>query len=223
MLRGEEHRTLVRHAVQLPLLYRLPGGRGHHAEAGWTRDLSAGGLGVELPERLAKGTRLGLRLGTALGTVRAEGQVLWAGLPGTATGGTPHGIRFAEIHPTHEAMLQEFLSALALAPHAASRLPLDLPVRCQVKPPGSPTLPGRTLNVGRGGLAVQLSAPMAAGAHVHLTLHTSRQPLTLEAVIAWVEAENRRLPPGPVTHGLQFTGLDWALARTLGALLMEIR
>jgi hypothetical protein len=37
-----------------------------------------------------------------------------------------------------------------------------------------------------------------------------------------VEAEGRRLPAGPITHGLQFTGLDWALAQTLGALLMEL-
>ncbi len=42
-------------------------------------------------------------------------------------------------------------------------------------------------------------------------------------VIAWVEPAGRRLPEDPlIIHGLQFTSLDWALARTLGALLMEI-
>lgn len=223
MPQAEEHRRLVRHAVQLPLIYRLPGARGPHAEAGWTRDLSAGGLGIELPERLSKGTRLALRLGTALGTVRAEGQVLWAGLPSTPAGGTPHGLSLTELHPTHEALLQELLRALALAPHAASRLPLDLPVRCQVEPPGGPTLPGRTLNVGRGGLAVRLPAALAPGVEIHLTLHAARRPLTVEALIAWVEPDARRLPTEPIIHGLQFAGLDWALARTLGALLMEIR
>ena len=222
MPQGEEHRKLVRHAAQLPLVYRLPGGRGHHAEAGWTHDLSAGGLGVELPERLPKDARFTLRLGTALGPVRAEGQVIWAGLPTTPTGGTPHGISLTELPPSHQALLQELLHAFALAPHAASRLPLELPVHCQGTPPAGPTLPGRTLNVGRGGLAVQLPTVLAVGTEVALTFPAARQPLTVEAVIAWVQAENRRLPTGPITHGLQFTGLDWALARPLGALLMEI-
>ena len=222
MPRAEENRALVRHAVQLPLVYRLPGAGGRHAEAGWTQDLSAGGIGLELPERLRKDTRLTLRLGTALGVVRAEGQVVWVGLPTTPTGGTPHGILLTEIHPTHNELLQELLGALALAPHAASRLPLELPVHCQVTPPAGPPLPGRTLNVGRGGLAVQLPVALEAGAEVALTLHAAREPLRFEAVIAWVEAADRRLPHGLITHGLQFTGLDWALARTLGALLMEI-
>jgi hypothetical protein len=221
MPRAEDNRRLVRHAAQLPLVYRLPGGRGHHAETGWTRDLSAGGIGLDLPERLRKYARLTLRLGTALGTVRAEGQVLWVGLPTTPSGGTPHGITFTELPPTHQTLLQELLRALARAPHAASRLPLDLPVRCQAKDPDGPALRGRTLNVGRGGLALQLPVALVPGAEVALTLQAARQPLTVEAVIAWVEAERRRLPTGPITHGLQFTGLDWALARPLGALLME--
>ena len=222
MPRAEENRELVRHAVQLPLVYRLPGARGHHAETGWTQDLSAGGLGLELPERLPKDARLTLRLGTALGPLRAEGQVAWVGLPTTPRGGTPHGITLTELPPTHQALLQELLHALALAPHAASRLPLELPVLCQVRPLVGPALPGCTLNVGRGGLAVQLPAALAPGTEVALTLQAARHPLTVEAVIAWVQAENRRLPTGPITHGLQFTGLDWALARTLGALLVEI-
>jgi hypothetical protein len=219
---AEDNRTLLRQAAQLPLVYRVPGGRGHQSETGWTRDLSAGGIGLELPERLQKATRLTLRLGTALGVVRAEGQVVWVGLPTAPTGGTPHGILLTEIHPTHKNVLQELLRTLARAPHAASRLPLDLAVTCQPPRPEGRSLPGRTINVGRGGLALQLPIALAPGAEVALTLHAARQPLTVEAVIAWVEAETRRRPQGPITHGLQFTGLDWALARTLGALLVEI-
>jgi len=98
----EDNRKLLRHAVQLPLVYRAPRGRAHRSEAGWTRDLSEGGLGLELPERLRQNTRLALRLGTALGVVWAEGQVMWVGLPTTPTGGTPHGISLAEIHPTQQ-------------------------------------------------------------------------------------------------------------------------
>ena len=219
---AEDNRKLLRQAAQLPLVYRVPGGRGRHSEAGWTRDLSAGGIGLELPERLRKNTRLALRLGTALGTVQAEGQVVWVGLPTAPTGGTPHGVLLAEIHPTHKDLLQELLGALALAPHAASRLPLDIAVTCQQPRPDGPSLTGRTINVGRGGLALQLPDVVAPGTAVRLTLRTARHPLTVEGVIAWVEAEGRRLPQGPITHGLQFSGLDWALARTLGALLMEI-
>jgi hypothetical protein len=222
MPRADATRKLVRHAVQLPLVYRQSGGPGHHAETGWTRDLSAGGMGLELPERLRTATPLSLRLGTALGIVRAEGQIVWAGLPSTPTGGTPHGLLLTEIPPPHRARLQELLRALARAPHAASRLPLDLAVTCQVKAPAGPALPGRTLNVGRGGLAVQLPVALAPGTVVALTLPAAHPPLTVEAVIAWVAAEPQRLPPGPIPHGLQFTGLDWALARTLGALLAEI-
>ena len=223
MATTEDHRTLLRHAAQLPLVYRVPRGRVQRSEAGWTRDLSEGGIGLELPERLRKDTRLALRLGTALGVVWAEGQVMWVGLPTTPTGGTPHGIRLAEIHPTQQDKLQELLQALARAPHAASRLPLDLAVTCQPLRPGGPDLPGRTINVGRGGLGLLLPAALAPGTAIQLTLRPSRHPLRVEGVIAWVGPESRRLPPEPlITHGLQFTGLDWALARTLGALLMEI-
>jgi hypothetical protein len=223
MPRTKDQRQVVRHAVQLPLLYRLPGAGDHPGGAGWTRDLSTGGLGVELPARLRRGTALTLRLKTALGPVRAAGQVRWAGLPTLATGGTPHGIAFTELHPTHEALLEELLHALSLAPHAASRLHLALPVHCQAKAPAGPPLAGQTLNVGRGGLAVQLPSALAVGAEVALTFPTTHPWLSVEAVIAWVEAEGGRRPPGPITHGLQFTGLDWTLAQTLGALLMEIR
>jgi hypothetical protein len=219
----EGNRKLLRHAVQLPLVYRVPRGRVHRSEAGWTRDLSVGGIGLELPERLRQHTRLALRLGTVLGVVWAQGEVMWVGFPTTSTGGTPHGIRLAEIHPTQQEKLQELLQALARAPHAASRLPLDLAVTCQPLRPGGPSLPGRTINVGRGGLGLQLPGVLAPGTAVHLTLRPTRRPLRVEGVIAWVQPEWRRLPPEPlITHGLQFTGLDWALARTLGALLMEV-
>jgi len=219
----EDNRTLLRQAAQLPLVYRVPRGRVHRSEAGWTRDLSEGGIGLELPERLRKDTRLALRLGTALGVVWAEGEVVWVGLPTAPTGGTPHGIRLAEIHPTQQEKLSELLRALARAPHAASRLPLNLAVTCQPLHPGGPSLPGRTINVGRGGLALQFPAMLPPGTAVQLTLRPTRRPLRMEGVIAWVEPEDRRVPPDPlITHGLQFTGLDWALARTLGALLMEI-
>ena len=131
--------------------------------------------------------------------------------------------RLAEIHPTQQDKLQELLQALARAPHAASRLPLDLAVICQPLRPGEPSLPGRTLNMGRGGLGLLLPVALAPGTAVQLTLRPTRRPLRMEGVIAWVEPEDRRVPPDPlITHGLQFTGLDWALVRTLGALLMEI-
>jgi hypothetical protein len=219
----EDNRKLLRHAVQLPLVYRAPRGRAHRSEAGWTRDLSEGGIGLELPERLRQHSRLALRVGTALGVVWAEGQVMWVGLPTTPTGGTPHGICLAEIHPTQQEKLQELLQALARAPHAASRLPLDLAIICQPLQPGGASLPGQTVNVGRGGLGLQLPAVLAPGTAVQLTLRPTRHPLRVEGVIAWVEPGSRDLPQESlITHGLQFTGLDWALARTLGALLMEV-
>jgi PilZ domain len=223
MTMPEDNRKLLRHAVQLPLVYRVPRGRVHHSEAGWTRDLSEGGIGLELPERLRQHTRLALRLGTALGVVWAEGEVVWVGLPSLPTGGTLHGIRLAEIHPAQQEKLEELLRALARAPHAASRLPLDLEVTCQPLEPVGPSLPGRTINVGRGGLGLLLPTALAPGTAVQLTLRPARHPLRVEGVIAWVEPEGRRLPPDTlIIHGLQFTALDWALARTLGALLMEV-
>jgi hypothetical protein len=178
---------------------------------------------LELPERLKQHTRPALWLGTALGVVWAEGQVLWIGLPTTPTEGTPHGICLAEIHPTQQDKFQELLQALTRAPHAASRLPLDLAVICEPLHPGWPSLPGRTINVGRGGLGLQLPAMLAPRTEVQPTLRPTRHPLRVEGVIAWVEPESCHLPQESlVACGLQCTGLDWALARTLGALLMEI-
>jgi hypothetical protein len=202
-------------------MYRVPGAHTAHLEAGWTRDVSEGGIGLELPERLRTDTTLELRVRTTRGSVRAEGQVLWVGLPTSSTGGTPHGLAFRGVHPSDVETLQTLVAALQMMSHAGSRLPLDLAVSCQ--PSGAPELPlsGRTLNVSRGGLALRLPAIVSPRTQVRLTLHTARQPLAVEGVVAWVEPESRRQPGVLVPHGVQFTALDWSLALTLGAILVD--
>jgi hypothetical protein len=216
-----EQRGSLRHAVQLPIVYRVPGAHTAHLEAGWTRDLSEGGIGLELPERLRTDTMLEMRVRTTRGSVRVEAQVLWVGLPTTSTGGTPHGLAFKGVHPSDVDTLQALLAALRNMSHAGSRLPLDLAVACRPSPaPGVP-LGGRTLNVSRGGLALQLPAIVPARTEVSLTLHTTREQLAVEGVVAWVEPESRRRPGALIAHGVQFTALDWSLALTLGAILID--
>jgi hypothetical protein len=222
MTEKEEQRGSPRHAVQLPIVYRVPGAHTAHLEAGWTRDVSEGGIGLELPERFHTDTMLELRVRTTLGSVRVEGQILWVGLPTASTGGTPHGLAFRGVHPSDVNTLQALLAALQKMSHAGSRLPLDLGVSCQSSPAPSFPLSGRTLNVSRGGLALQLPAVVSPRTEVRLTLHTTREQLAVEGVVAWVEPESRRRPGALIAHGVQFTALDWSLALTLGAILIDL-
>ena len=216
-----EQRASLRQAVQLPIVYRVPGARTTHLEAGWTRDVSEGGIGLELPERLQTDTMVDLRVRTTRGSVRIEGQVLWVGLPTTSTGGTPHGLAFRGVHPSDAETLQVLLAALQKMSHAGSRLPLDLAVSCEPCSAPSPSLDGRTLNVSRGGMALQLPTIVVPRTELRLTLHTTRQRLAVEGVVAWVEPESRRQPGALIAHGVQFTALDWSLALTLGAILVD--
>jgi len=70
----------------------------------------------------------------------------------------PHGVAFTELNPSHKTVLREFLHALALATHAASRLPLALPVQFQVKARPGRRSPGRPSTWGGG--ASRRSSPL---------------------------------------------------------------
>jgi hypothetical protein len=71
-------------------------------------------------------------------------------------------------------------------------------------------------------LALQLPAVVSPRTEVRLTLHTTREQLAVEGVVAWVEPESRRRPGALIAHGVQFTALDWSLALTLGAILIDL-
>ncbi len=77
--------------------------------------------------------------------------------------------------------------------------------------------------MGRGGLGLQLPAGLAPGTADQRTLRPTRHPRRVERLIAGVDPECRRQSPDPlIIPGLQITGLAWALAQLLGALLVEI-
>jgi len=69
------------------------------------------------------------------------------------------------------------------------RYTLELPVRCRVEEPaGGPSqnLPGHTLNLSEGGLALVLPTSLARGTEVTLLLDLPEGPAVVEATVVWV-------------------------------------
>lgn len=87
----EDTRRHHRYAYDGSLVYRRLG----PDSTGRIRNLSEGGLMVELPEGLVPGTALDLVLTLGDHPIRAEAEVVWAQeLPTTPAGSYRHGVKF---------------------------------------------------------------------------------------------------------------------------------
>ena len=73
-------RRHTRYPVDIPALYRRPGGDGREVpfSAGVVRSISEGGLSLELPDSLPAATLLDLRLQVAGGEIPASGEVVYS-------------------------------------------------------------------------------------------------------------------------------------------------
>ncbi len=212
---GTVQRRFPRYPIQLPFVYTVRAGASPTGGAGWTRTLSEGGASLEMPERLRPQTPLGLRLSTDRGTLEVEARVIWLGKPVPAGGGLIHGVSFTRIGPADLQTLRDLFRPLVLTRQAGLRLPLDLPVTCQMADPAAQPLQGRTQNGSRGGLRLRLPQLLVPGTPLVVTLHAPGGPLTVEGAIAWVEPPEMWTPGESIGHGFQFAAPDW---RTLHAL-----
>lgn len=87
----QERRKYRRYSYDGSISYRRLG----PDTTGRIRNLSEGGLLVELPELLPPGSSLDLVISVEEKSVRAEAEVVWSQeLPTTASGSYRHGLRF---------------------------------------------------------------------------------------------------------------------------------
>ena len=177
---------------------------------------------MELSGRLRPGTPLRLLLKAGQAPIEVEALVVWTGGRIPEGGGLVHGLAFTQISPDQVLVLRELLRRPSIIRNAGVRIPLDAPVTCHPRNPDGPPLQGRTGNVSRGGLFLRLPQLLPPDTTLEVTLHASREPLTLDGSVVWVEPPEIWNPGESIGHGLRFTALDWSTLLSLGLLLVEV-
>lgn len=211
-----------RYPIQLPVFHAPWTPAPTRPGVAWTLNLSERGACLELAEPLAPHARLWLCLRTDRGAIEAEGQVAWCGEKSRGgEGGVLHGVTFTHIAPAEAQALWELIVSKGMVRPAGVRLPLQIPVTWEPKGQGGASLPGRTLDISRGGLLLRLPHALPPETPLTLTLHTAHGPLGAEGTIVWVAPPEMRSPGGSVPHGVRFTSLGWSSLLALGLSLME--
>ncbi len=216
-----ERRQSRRYPIQVPLLLTPKAPTGTGTGVGWTRQLSEGGAGVELPVRLPAPTPLRVRLRTDRGLIEAEAAVVWTKESLLPSGGILHGVAFTHIARDQLQAFRDLLISKGLFRPAGVRLPFELAVTCQLKGQTGPPLPGRTRDISRGGVLLRLPQVVPPGTALELTLHTRIDSLTAEGTVIWVAPPEGRTPGEPIPHGLRFTAFAWSSLLALASVLTE--
>jgi DNA-binding response OmpR family regulator len=104
-----------RFAVEIGVLCRFRGGARQGAAAwvtGLIRNLSEGGLMLELPQARVKGATLEVSLRTDDARVLAVAEVVWVGPPEAAKGGQSyrHGVHFARMAREQRSAIRRFIA-----------------------------------------------------------------------------------------------------------------
>lgn len=215
-------RQFPRYPIQLSLLHRVISPLAVGAGVGWTRNLSEGGVCVELAEPLASDTPVRVRLQTVGGAIEAEAKVVWAAEPDANRGVVPHGVAFTQTDANQLPALRNLLHSEEVVRHAGARLPLDLPITC--RPKGRPEgrlMQGRTRDICRGGLLLCLPRRLRPGTALEVTVHAPHEDLTAQGEIVWTQPQHRGRQLESIAHGFRFTGLDGAISLSLGFLLKD--
>jgi len=219
MTQGIDKRRFARYDLRLPVLYkRLGSGRGK-AGVGWTRNLSLGGVSLDLDERLEPKTVLGVLFQTEHGAIEVEAEVVWTASAPGLDGGTPHGLEFTQLGPRQTEAMERLLAELRPTARSGHRLALDIPVTVIPRDRPGEVIAGRTGNASRGGALLLLPQALSAGTLVTVRLQTSHEPLRLDAAVVWVDPPEKRQPGEAIRHGVQFVSLDWSRSLALGLLL----
>jgi hypothetical protein len=103
----DERRRHRRYAYEGPVVYQRLG----PATPGRVRNLSEGGLLVDLPERFPPGTQLNLDLSLGDRSIHAEVEVAWSTDPqeGSVTS-YPHGVKFIRLELQDRLSLAVFIA-----------------------------------------------------------------------------------------------------------------
>ncbi len=218
---GQAHRLFPRYSIQLPLLHKTIAPACVRAGVGWTRNLSEGGVCVELAERLQPRVLLQVILRTDRGAIELEAEVAWASQASAEGGGILHGLTFSRIAPDQLQALQTLIASKGQVQLAGVRLPLEIPVTCRPKGNAGQALRGLSGDISRAGLLLLLPEVLPPGSALDIILHTPKGPLATEGVIVWVEPPAGRAVGPPYRHGIRFTYLGWSTSLSLGLFLTE--
>jgi hypothetical protein len=216
-------RRFTRYPIVLPLLHSAKAPTASTVGVGWTSDLSGGGAGVRLAQRICPQDSLNVRVQTDCGPIQGEAQVVWAGEPDLEGSGIQHGVVFTHLPPDQLQPLRDLLVSQKSWWHPRDRLPVELPVACRLLRRTGAAVQGRTGNVSRGGLLLLLPQVLPPGTVLEVTLHTPTGPLTAAGTIIWGEPLGRRPPGKPIRHGVRFTLLPWPTSLALARFLADRR
>lgn len=215
-------RKCSRYPIVVPVLYGVKAAEPLMSGAGWTRDLSQAGTGLELPERLEVSGLIRLFLRTDQGGIATEGQVIWAG-ESSRTQGIFHGVSFTQLASAQDQTLRDLLLRKRMVWQAVVRIPLRLPVTYQLKGQPGSLNQGQTENISRRGLLLRLPLFYPPGTSLDVTLQSPHGPLNAEGTIVRVEPLDAQTPGEPIRHGFHFTDISQATRMTLARVLAETR
>lgn len=218
---AETARQFPRHALQFPIRYLAPGADSAHLQTGWTRDLSEGGLALELNERLPPATRLRVWLFTERGSLPVEGEVVWEVSTPQTAGGVLHGVAFTSLTPAQVEELRRLTSPEELGRRAGPRFSVNHPITCRLQEGQAGPVDGEAGNVSRGGLLLRMTLALPLGTTIAFSLPTPQGAITGTGEVDWVEAPEGHAPGEPIHHGLRFTALGWTDACALAVLVTD--
>lgn len=204
-----------RFSLRLPLLCESPVVPGYYA-AGFTQDVSRGGLLLQIREALAPGTRLRLLLLIDDRIAPAEVVVVWM-----EDRPKRMGVRFTALASGDRLSWDRLLTHQeGPRPRASVRIPVDLQVRCLIS--WKTPLSGRLRNLSDGGLMISVGQNLFARTRLSVTIPQVRSlpPVEVEGEVVWTQAARKR--PG-MDHGLRYVsdGITKELFVT-GALLRQL-
>jgi len=215
-------RRFPRFPIKLPVLYKVLEPTPSKPGVGWTRDLSEGGICLELADRLEPTTVLWVLLRSDLGGLELTARVAWVGGQAAGPGGIPHGVAFERIGPNQLVALRELLVQHKVQLRQEGvRVPLEVSVRCQPKGGTGQIVEGRTGDISRGGMLLLLPVAIPPLTPLKVSIPTARGKIEAEGVIAWIEPLEGKAPGEAIRHGFRFTEMSWPNQLTLGLFLAE--
>jgi hypothetical protein len=194
-----EKRRHSRFSLRMPVLCEKPEAHNYRS-LGISKNVSQGGLLLEVAQPLVLGTSTGLRLLTGDRIARAEALVVW-----TAEDSLDMmGLRFTGMTEDDFLAWEQLLAFQAgPTPRASLRIPVDLEVTSLIPP--NTRLQGRVKNLSDSGMMMILPREASPQTQVRVVVPTWLSLPPVVAKVVWT-----RTGPGGrgVVHGLHFIAND---------------
>lgn len=187
--------------LRMPVLCESPAVGGYRT-VGVTRNVSRGGLLLEVPQLLSPGTPTNLLLMMGERNARAEGVVVWSAEDQPSR----MGLQITTLTKSDRLAWDQFLAFQGgPTPRASVRIPIALEVTLRMPP--DIRLTGRIDNISDGGLLLLLSEGLSPQTKLTVVVPPwlALPAVDTEMEVVW----NRDTPEGQgVLHGLRFSDDD---------------